>query len=260
MTSLLLLGCGNMGSALLSRWHVSKQFSSLHVVDPNPKTKLANVSYSDTLPEKISADVIVLAVKPQQLDDVLASLAQKIKSPVTILSIAAGKTISYYEKYLGQGAAIVRAMPNTPAMIGEGITALVGSQSLTKQGRDLATTLIQAVGEVVWLEDEKLMDAVTAISGSGPAYIYYIIECMVAAGVKHGLTVDAARMLAAKTCEGAAALALGSPASLAELRRQVTSPGGTTEAGLGILMKDGIMQNLIDRTVEAAVKRAQELA
>ncbi len=256
MTPLLLIGCGNMGSALLARWGDS---FSVTVVEPNAPITIPHVKQISALPENFAPAIIVFAVKPQQLAELLPDVAKRFGSTPTYLSIAAGKTIAFFEQHLGQGAGIVRSMPNTPAMIGQGMTALCQNGSVSTDGRKIATELMNAVGDTLWLESETLMDAVTAISGSGPAYIYYIIECMVAAGVKQGLSHAQASQLALKTCAGAASLAAQSPKDVVELRKNVTSQGGTTEAALAILQKNNALQNLIEEAVSAAVKRAKEL-
>ena len=263
-TPLLLLGCGNMGSALLVRWveTLSHLFSPITVVEPLVKKKIDGVSYVthlDDVPKHFSPAMIVLAVKPQQLDGILPALTKKFASDATYLSIAAGKSLAYYQKYLGNNASIVRAMPNTPAIIGEGITAMVGSKTLTYEGRTQATQLMAAVGETLWLDDEKLMDAVTAISGSGPAYYYIYMASLMEAAVKQGLVPDIARKLVIQTAIGASKLASASDESLPTLIKNVTSPGGTTEAALAVLQKGDVLQSLIGQAVAAAVKRAGEL-
>ena len=263
-TPLLLLGCGNMGSALLSRWceTLSHVFAPIYVVEPTPKKKIEGVHFVehvDALPKNFSPAMIVLAVKPQSLDVVLPTLAKKFFGEVTYLSIAAGKSLAYYEKLLGQGASIVRAMPNTPAMIGEGITAMVGNKTLSYEGRTHATQLMATVGETIWLDDEKLMDAVTAISGSGPAYYYIYMAAQVEAAVKHGLAPEIAEKLVIQTAIGSAKLASLSDEGLCTLINNVTSPNGTTAAARAVLEKDGALEKLVSAAIAAAVKRAGEL-
>lgn len=259
MTSLLLIGCGNMGSALLARW---ADVYAVTVVEPNAVMLPENVSRAERisdLPEEFRPDIVVLAVKPQQLAEILTSLAKYFGSMPTYLSIAAGKTLAFFAEYLGQGAGVVRAMPNTPAIIGQGMTVLCQNGSVSPRGRTHATSLMEAVGEVLWLEDETLMDAVTALSGSGPAYLYYMIECMVAAGEKQGLSTAVAMQLVRQTCAGAVSLMMQSPKEVGELRHNVTSPGGTTEAALAVLQKNNVLQHLIEDAVAAAVARAKML-
>lgn len=236
--------------------------SPILVVEPNNAITEKTISQAkqlEDMPEGFAPRIIVIAVKPQQLDEVLPKLAKKFGSVPTYLTIAAGKPIAFYEKHLGQGAGIIRAMPNTPAMIGQGMTALYCNQATSTEGRAIATDLMDAVGKTLWLEDERLMDAVTAISGSGPAYLYYIIECMADAGVKQGLSKAAATELATATFAGASALAAGSDKDVVDLRKQVTSPGGTTEAALAIFQKNNALQSLIEEAVSAAVARAKLL-
>lgn len=260
-TPLLLIGCGNMGGALLVRWQetLSQKFSPIHVVEANAKIDMPHVKKISDLPQNFSPAVIVLAVKPQQMEELLPQAAERFGTTPTYLSIAAGKTLAFYEKYLGQGAGIVRAMPNTPAMVGKGMTALIGNSSLTKKGREQGTALMSAVGEVLWLEHESQMDAVTAISGSGPAYFFYFMECLTQAGIKQGLSKEDAEMLALATCAGSAELAHQHHIGFEELRRQVTSPGGTTEAALKVLQHDHALKDLVEKAVAAAVLRAQAL-
>lgn len=263
MTKILLIGCGKMGGALLASWtRNAHDARSITVVEPNVKTRLKNVSYVKQiaeLPKNFSADIVVIAVKPQQLDETLPALAKQLKCSPTYLSIAAGKKLAYYEKQLGKSASLVRAMPNTPAMVGEAMTGMVGNKKLTAKGRKLADQLMNEAGEVLWLKDEKLMDAVTAISGSGPAYIFYLIECLVKAGMKQGLSEDAATLLATQTCFGSAYYAFQSDDDAATLRENVTSKGGTTAAALAVFQKDKALEKLVANAVTAAVKRAKEL-
>jgi pyrroline-5-carboxylate reductase len=264
MTKVLLIGCGKMGSALLTCWTQKRERDarSITVVEPNKTTRIKNVSYVkqiSELPEDFKPDIVVIAVKPQQLDETLPHLAARFKTSPVYLSIAAGKTLSYYERHLGKGAAIVRAMPNTPAMVGEAMTALIGSKKLTSKGRQLTEKLMGEAGETLWLKDEKHMDAVTAISGSGPAYFFYIMECLVKAGVKQGLSEKDATLLAKQTCVGSASYAFQSDEKLSTLRENVTSPGGTTAAALAVFQKDKALEKLVDSAVSAAVKRAREL-
>ncbi len=262
MTSLLLIGYGAMGSALYTRWEqmLRHLFDPIMIVDPRADITVPHAKQISELPDGFAPDVVVLAVKPQQLDELLPGVAKKFGVTPLYISIAAGKPLAYYEKHLG-AAPIVRAMPNTPASVGQGITGLVGNAKVNDPARQQATTLMGAVGQTLWLDDEKLMDAVTAISGSGPAYFFYMMECLVTAGIRHGLTEQAATQLALATCGGSAALATHSigTATLADQRGWVTSPGGTTAAALAILQKDKGLQKLISEAVDAAVARAGEL-
>lgn len=260
-TKILLIGAGKMGGALLSAWiNKGVSASTITVIDPNAQLTTAGVNQINSLSET-SADVdcIVLAVKPQSMDDVLRTLAAK-KSKAMIISIAAGKTLGYFEKHLGAETPIVRAMPNTPAIVGKGISALIANENVSDEQRQLAECLLRAAGRTVWLNDEAQMDAVTAISGSGPAYVFLFLDALIAAGIAQGLPQDVAAQLAIQTVRGSVKLAQKSEESLEQLRRNVTSPGGTTEAALNVLMKDNALERLLNDAVAAATKRSKELA
>jgi len=268
-TDILLVGAGKMGGALLAAW-THKYADAYHVTvleKDEGQAKTASASGARVVSSFSDAgapDCIVLAVKPQSMEEILTSLRPRLnkhspESQPLFLSIAAGKTLAYFKKHLGD-APVVRAMPNTPALVRKGITALCASASVTEVHKRLAATLLEAAGEVVWLEDESLMDAVTAVSGSGPAYVFLFLDALVAAGVKQGLPEPMARKLAMQTLRGSVKLAMKSEESLEQLRKNVTSPGGTTEAALKVLMKEDRFQSLIDDAVKAAVKRAKELA
>lgn len=253
-----------MGRALLRGWLDNGwSKSDVAVIEPDAQARSAaeslGVAVSETREPEARADIVVLAVKPQQLEAVLAGYRDLAQSGCLFLSIAAGKPISFYEAVLGE-AAIVRAMPNTPAAIGQSMTVLVGSAAVGPSARDDAEAVMAAVGQVAWLEDETLMDAVTGVSGSGPAYVFLLIESLIDAGVERGLDRELAGRLAVATVAGAGALALGSEADAAELRRRVTSPGGTTEAALAVLMNNDALANLIKDAVRAATERGRELA
>jgi pyrroline-5-carboxylate reductase len=190
---------------------------------------------------------------------VLPDVAQYPKA--LFLSIAAGKTLEYFAQALGADASVVRAMPNTPAAIGKGVSVCVASTNVSESQRTLCTALLEAVGAVAWIDNEKLMDAVTALSGSGPAYVFYLIECMAAAGQAAGLPAELADMLARRTVAGAGALVEASDdESTATLRRNVTSPNGTTEAALNVLMGENGLAPLLRHAVEAAARRSKELS
>jgi pyrroline-5-carboxylate reductase len=204
-------------------------------------------------------DVIVFAVKPQQIDTLVPQFAELAERGAVVLSVAAGKSIGAIEKLLGGAPMVVRAMPNTPAAIGQGITALVANSAVGGEQKSLCERLLSAVGAVVWLDDEALMDAVTAISGSGPAYVFLLIEALAAAAEKEGLAADLARTLATATVSGAGAYAAQSLNAPGRLREQVTSPGGTTQAALEILMGDDGLAELIAKAVQAAAARSREL-
>lgn len=264
--SILLVGGGNMGQALLRGWLADARVpESIHVVDPDERARAAveslGLAASSGRPQSIRADAIILAVKPYLVEEVLHDYRDLGESQATLLTIAAGKTIAFYQDLLGSGAAIVRGMPNTPAAIGQGITVLVANEAVTSAQRQLCESLMAAVGQVAWLEDDGLMDAVTAVSGSGPAYVFLLIECLVAAAVEVGLEKELAGRLALATVSGAGAYAMASDADPAELRRRVTSPGGTTQAALEHLIGDSrALESLLCEAVQAAARRGRELA
>lgn len=209
--------------------------------------------------EVADSDVLVLAVKPQVIDRVLTGLAGTVDPQRTlVISIAAGIPLGRLAAGLPPDTPLVRAMPNTPALYGWGITALVSNASVTDAARDAATGILAAAGEVVWLDDEALMDAVTAVSGSGPAYFFALTEALAAAGARHGLPADVAQRLATRTAAGAGVMLVESGLDPSQLRCQVTSPGGTTEAALNALTNGG-HERLIDAAVDAAVRRSHEL-
>ncbi len=264
---LVLVGGGRMGSALLAGWLAKGLHgTAVIVVEPDAdasqriRAENADVTVIPTL-DKLKRDpaVLVLAVKPQVMWTILPAAAEF--SDALFLSIAAGKTIDTFAQVFGPDAAIVRAMPNTPAAIGKGVSVCVASPNVTEAQRSLCSTLLGAVGAVAWVENEKLMDAVTALSGSGPAYVFYLIECMAAAGQAAGLPADLAEMLARQTVSGSGALVEASATeSAATLRRNVTSPNGTTEAALNVLMGEEGLAPLMRHAIEAAARRSKELS
>lgn len=256
--SLVLLGCGKMGSALLRGWlNGGLDPTGVTVIEPNPSDWLKGlgVRLNATLPFR--ADVVLIAVKPQMMGDALPAIA-RIEGAL-FLSIAAGISIASYEEALGANAAIVRAMPNTPAAIGQGVTALIANANASDSAREMAATLMNAVGRVLWLESEKQMDAVTGVSGSGPAYVFHMIEAMTEAGMAQGLSAELAGELAEATVAGAGALAAASDETPEQLRVNVTSPNGTTQAGLEVLMAEDGLRHLMRTTIAAAADRSREL-
>lgn len=259
---LVLLGCGKMGSAMLAGWiEAGLPPSAVRVIEPHPSEWLQSID-GLALNAGLSPRpaVIVLAVKPQMMGDALPAVTEAAGPDTVILSIAAGTPIARFEDVFGAGARIVRAMPNTPAAIGKGITALVGNTAATREDLVLAETLLAAIGQTVRLEREDDIDAVTGVSGSGPAYVFHMIEALAAAGETEGLAADLAMKLAVATVEGAGALAARSDATPGELRKNVTSPNGTTQAGLEVLMnEDSGLKDLIEKTVQAAAARSREL-
>lgn len=263
---IVLIGAGNMGGAMALGWVKSGiEATSILAVDPNPpeamKARLgeAGIATISAIPDGTIAGVIFVAVKPQVMGDVLGAYRSLIGSNTIVISIAAGKPLSFLGTYLGQ-AAMVRAMPNTPAMIGRGVTGAYANALVSADQKALVHALLAVSGPVEWVESEDLIDAVTALSGSGPAYVFHLVECMAEAGRKLGLQADLAMRLARATVSGAGELMHLSPDDAAQLRKNVTSPGGTTAAALGVLMADGGMQPLFDAALLAARDRAQELA
>ena len=259
---LVLLGCGKMGSAMLAGWlEHGLPAASVWVVDPNPSgwLKAQGVNINTSLPE--TPAVVLVAVKPQMMGDALPAIQALGGGGSLFISVAAGTPISTFEKILGEGTPIVRAMPNTPAAIGRGITALIGNAIASDTDIELAEALLSAIGDTVRLQDEAQMDAVTGLSGSGPAYVFHLIETMAAAGEAQGLPHDLAMQLAKATVAGAGALAMASDEDPSQLRVNVTSPNGTTHAALEVLMdpQQGF-PDLLRRAVVAATDRSKELS
>lgn len=264
MTRILLVGCGNMGGALLAGWR--DQGAAKHdivVVDPNPsadRTDLTRYDDPNAVPAEFHPDVVLLAVKPQVILHIVPGYRHYAAQGAVILSIAAGCTLASLTMALGEPSAIVRAMPNMPAAVRRGITVLAANANVTTAQRECCAGLLAAVGEVAWLADESLMDAVTALSGSGPAYIFLLVEAMAAAGEALGLPSGLAQHLARTTVVGAGELLRQAPQSATELRAQVTSPNGTTAAALQILGATPGLADLVRRSVAAAAHRSRQLA
>jgi pyrroline-5-carboxylate reductase len=263
---IILIGAGNMGGAMALGWiksGISPQ--SIIAADPNPqgpiKARLAaaGIEFVPTPPVDSKAGVLFVAVKPQVMGEILPAYRSLVGPETVVVSVAAGKTLGFLEAHLGE-TAMVRAMPNTPAMIGRGVTGAFANDHVTPAQRDLVDALLKVSGPVEWVETEALIDAVTAVSGSGPAYVFYLVECMAEAGRKLGLPADLAMRLARATVSGAGELLHQSPGEAAELRKNVTSPGGTTAAALAVLMAEQGMQPLFDAALTAARDRAEELA
>ncbi|MEE2943718.1 MAG: pyrroline-5-carboxylate reductase [Pseudomonadota bacterium] len=259
---LVLLGCGKMGSAMLEGWlKDGLPAASVYVQDPYPSdwVKGAGVHVNADLPT--APAIVLIAVKPQMMADALPVLKAMGNGSTVFLSVAAGISIATYEDILGAETPIIRAMPNTPAAVGKGITAIVGNAQTDAAQLDLADTLLSAVGQVVRLDAEGQMDAVTGVSGSGPAYVFHMIECLAKAGEAQGLGSDLAMALAKATVAGAGALAEEADDTPTQLRINVTSPNGTTQAGLEVLMDEANgLPDLITKTVTAATERSKELA
>ncbi|SLN48504.1 Pyrroline-5-carboxylate reductase [Pseudoruegeria aquimaris] len=261
---LVLLGCGKMGSAMLAGWlDRGVAPGAVWVMDPRPSDwvrGLVERGLNLNAPLPSNPAIVLIAVKPQMMGDALPSL-QAIDSPETVfLSVAAGTPIRTFEAALGGTRRIIRAMPNTPAAVGRGITAIIGNAHTEAGDLALAEALLSAVGQVVRLEDEGQMDAVTAVSGSGPAYVFHLIEALAAAGEAQGLSSELAMALAKATVGGAGQLAEAAAESPTQLRINVTSPAGTTEAALKVLMDESRgFPALLKEAVAAAADRSREL-
>jgi pyrroline-5-carboxylate reductase len=265
--TLAFIGGGNMASSLIGGL-IENGFpaSSIRVADPIEQTRSSlaqrfNVStFAENEAAIDGADVVILAVKPQQLKSVTQSLAPHWQPDALLISIAAGIRMDAIERWLGQpNASIVRAMPNTPSLVRAGATGLCANAHVTHTQHELAESILRAVGLAIWVSDEQQMDAVTAVSGSGPAYFFLILEAMQAAGVELGLSEENARLLSLETAFGAAKMALESDESAAVLRQRVTSPGGTTEQALNTF-NEGDLKGLFQCALNAAAQRADELA
>ncbi len=256
--SLALYGGGKMGIAMLQGWLKNGlNAADVAVFDPQPSAAIQDLNVRIN-PDSFTPDIVVFAVKPQILPDLLEQLS--IPKEAIVISVAAGCKIELFERFFGENQPIVRTMPNTPSAVGAGITALIGNRAVNIKSLELAQTLMGAVGETVFLEDEGQMDAVTGLSGSGPAYVFYMIECMTKAGIANGLSLEVSKKLALATVAGAGKLANGSQEEPSQLRTNVTSPGGTTAAGLARLMDlEKGLEPLILQTVSAACERSKML-
>ena len=264
-TQITFIGAGNMAASLIGG--LRKQgvaAERIRASDPGAAalqamhSAFAISTYTDNSLAIAGSDVIVLAVKPQVMRSVCEQLAPHLSTHQLIISIAAGISSASLSQWLGERA-IVRCMPNTPALIQQGVSGLYANAQVTEEQRQQAQQLLSAVGLAVWLDDEHLIDAVTAVSGSGPAYFFLLIEAMTQAGVKLGLPADTAAQLATYTAQGAANMACQSTLDAAQLRQQVTSPNGTTEAALQAFQRGGFLE-LVETAVHSAALRSQELA
>jgi pyrroline-5-carboxylate reductase len=260
---LLLIGGGKMGGAMLAGWRELGLAPSV-VVDPSPAAQalagpgVTVVAGLDALPAGFAPACVVLAVKPQHADQVLPALV-RFAGAALFISIMAGRTLGGIRAAL-DGGAIVRAMPNTPAAVRRGVTVLCPGPGVAPTQRALCDDLLQAIGKVAWVDDEALMDAVTAVSGSGPAYVFLLAELMQAAAIEQGIAPDLARLLARETVSGSGALLAASAEESAALRIAVTSPGGTTQAALEILMQKQAWPATLSQAIAAATERSRELA
>ena len=265
---LLLAGAGNMGGAMLAGWLAQGlPAAQILVQDPGPPEpvlvllrKAGIVAQPAIAALAQPPAVILVAVKPQEMDKVFPPLARLAGPRTVVLSIAAGRTIAGFERHLAPGIGVVRAMPNTPAAVARAITVCCPNGHVTPAQREVCTALLAAIGEVAWVDDEALIDPVTAVSGSGPAYVFYLVEALAAAGVKAGLPADLAMLLARRTVAGSGELLHRSDLAAGRLRENVTSPNGTTHAALQVLMAPDGLQPVLDRAIAAAARRSRELA
>src|SRR6516225_5565305 len=261
--NIVLVGAGKMGGALLEGWiGLGVDPATMTVIEPQPSPPIAALAARGLRLNPgaplVRADAVVMAVKPQTAPEALAEIGGLVAPGAVVISIMAGRTLGFLAAALPAGTAIVRAMPNTPAAIGRGITVAVPNAQVTPAQRDLAHRLLAATGAVEWIGDESLMDAVTAVSGSGPAYVFLLAEALAEAGIAAGLPAALAAKLARETVAGSGELLHRSALDAAVLRQNVTSPGGTTAAALDVLMgKDGLTA-LMTRAVAAATRRSRE--
>ncbi len=262
---LLLVGCGKMGAALVSGWlEGGLAEARMLVVEPNRDVAAAlgvpGVAALSEVADDFQPAVVVFAVKPQVMDQVIAPCRRFSRPEVVFLSIAAGTPIAAFESSLGAQAAVVRAMPNTPAAVHRGMSVLTANRNASAAQRATCESLLAAVGEVAWVEDEALIDPVTAVSGGGPAYVFLLVETLARAGVEAGLPEDLALRLARVTVAGSGELLRQTSEAVATLRENVTSPGGTTQEALKVLMAEDGLQPLMTRAIAAATRRGRALA
>jgi pyrroline-5-carboxylate reductase len=265
--TLVLVGAGKMGGAMLEGWlKAGADPKRIVALDPNPPAEVKalleknGIRHNPATDSVTDAEVILVAVKPQVMDEVLTPLRGLAKSNPLILSVAAGKTIAKLAAHFGETASIIRTIPNTPAAIGRGITAMFCNEHVSAKQTELATQLLSSIGEVVRVEHEEQIDWATGVSGSGPAYVFWFTECMTAAGEKLGFSREVAEKLARATVAGSGELMHQSGIDAATLRQNVTSPKGTTYEALQVLMADDGMKPLVEKAVAAAARRAKELA
>lgn len=265
---LLLVGCGKMGGALLRGWLAQGVVGAdVFVIDPAPKglddvtAKGVTVfTHYEDVPDDLNPALVLLAVKPQFMDEALENLEMMAQPGTVFLSIAAGKTVDYFKKSLGMQVHVVRAMPNTPAAVGRGMSVIYKDAGVPVATLDLCGKLLSAVGEVAWVDDEELMHQVTAVSGGGPAYTFLLIEALAEAGRAAGLPADLSMRLARSTVCGSGELAHQASEPAADLRKAVMSPKGTTEQAIAVLMAADGIQPLMNKAIAAATNRSKELA
>lgn len=265
--AMLLLGCGKMGGAMLRGWLArGVPGKQLFVVDTNPRdlddviaAGVSVVTKPADLPADFAPAIVLLAIKPQFMDEALPDYRRFARPQTLFLSIAAGKTLAYLRQQLGD-ATIVRAMPNTPAAVGRGVSVIVRQPGVARAQLDLCAGLLSAVGEIAWVDDEDLINAVTAVSGGGPAYVFLLIECLAEAGRQAGLPAELAMQIARSTVCGSGELAYRSSESAEALRKAVMSPKGTTEQAIAVLTAPDGLQPLMTRAIAAATRRSREIA
>jgi pyrroline-5-carboxylate reductase len=265
--TLVLVGAGKMGGAMLEGWlKAGADPKKIVALDPGPPVEIKEllarhgIRHNPAVHTIEDAEVVLVAVKPQVMDEVLLPLVSLAKSKPLVLSVVAGKTIAKLAVHFGDDASIIRTMPNTPAAIGRGITAMVGNAQVTTSQMALAEQLLSTIGEVVRVDTEEQIDWVTGVSGSGPAYIFLLTECLAAAGEKLGLSPKLAEQLARATVSGSGELMRSSGIDAATLRQNVTSPKGTTYEALQVLMAEDGLKPLMEKAVAAAARRSKELA
>lgn len=265
---LLLVGCGKMGGALLRGWlGEGVKGCDVFVIDPAPQglddviaSGVTVFTHYDDIPADLDPSLVLLAVKPQFMDDALENLEMLAQPGTTFLSIAAGKNVAYFKRALGTQVHVVRSMPNTPAAVGRGMSVIFRDANVPAPILDLCGALLEAVGEIAWVEDEELMHQVTAVSGGGPAYVFLLIEALAEAGRAAGLPADLSMRLARSTVCGSGELAYRASEPAADLRKAVMSPKGTTEQAIAVLMAADGIQPLMTRAIAAATQRSRELA
>jgi pyrroline-5-carboxylate reductase len=262
--TLILAGAGKMGSAMLDGWIAhGLDPAAVVVLEPQPSLQVARYGSLglrlNPKPDALRADAIVIAVKPQVAPEVLPGLTSLIGPATVVVSIMAGRSLAFLQSMLPPATSIVRAMPNTPAAIGRGMTVAIANAHVTSQQKSVADRLLTATGAVEWVADETLMDAVTALSGSGPAYVFLLAEALTHAGVAVGLPKELAERLARATIAGSGELLNRASDDAATLRRNVTSPGGTTAAALEVLMSKDGLEALMEKAIAAATRRSREL-
>jgi pyrroline-5-carboxylate reductase len=265
LPDLLLIGCGKMGGAMLSGW-LERGLSRAVVVEPFAQAAAAFegratiVADAAAIPAGFAPAAVILAIKPQEAPATLPPYARFAAGGALFVSIMAGRSVASMRAALGESASVVRAMPNTPAAVRQGFTAAYAAKGVTPAQKTLADALLQAVGEVAWVDDEDQINPVTAVSGGGPAYVFLLAEVMEKAAIEQGLPPDLARRMARATVAGSGALLAASTQDAAELRRAVTSPKGTTERALAVLMDQAAWPTAMSKAIQAATDRARELA